>query len=60
MSQAKDTGKPSTRRRYDQLEADGDEDNEELVEQAANHDREWDNWKDENPRGAGNKANKRI
>lgn len=58
--QARDTSKPSTRRRYDQLEADGDEDNEELVEQATYHDRDWDNWKDENPRGAGNKANKRI
>lgn len=51
---------PSTRRRCDQLEEDGDEDNEELVKQATYRDREWDNWKDENPRGAGNKANKII
>ncbi|CBJ30104.1 conserved unknown protein [Ectocarpus siliculosus] len=50
----------STRRRYDQLEMDGDEDDEDLVEQAAYHDRAWDDWKAENPRGAGNKANKII
>eukprot|EP00904_Undaria_pinnatifida_P010363 jgi/Undpi1/6457/HiC_scaffold_20.g08936.m1 len=50
----------SIRRRYDQLEMDGDEDNEDLVEQAAQQDREWDDWKDNNPRGSGNKANKII
>lgn len=50
----------STRRRYDQLEMDGDEDDEDLVEQAAHHDRAWDDWKAENPRGSGNKANKII
>ncbi|CAM9188329.1 unnamed protein product [Scytosiphon promiscuus] len=50
----------SVRRRYDQLEMDGDEDNEDLVEQAARYDREWDDWKAENPRGSGNKANKII
>lgn len=54
-------GEPSsTRRRYDQLEMDGDEDDEELVEKATHRDREWDDWKDEHPRGSGNKANKRI
>lgn len=51
---------PSTRRRYAQLEMDGDEDDAELVEQAADHDRAWDDWKAENPRGSGNKANKII
>eukprot|EP00752_Nemacystus_decipiens_P004061 g3719.t1 len=51
---------PSARRRYAQLEVDGDEDDAELVEQAAHHDRAWDDWKDENPRGSGNKANKII
>lgn len=51
---------PSTRRRYEQLEMDGDEDDEDLVEEAAHHDRAWDDWKAENPRGSGNKANKII
>lgn len=51
---------PSTRRRYDQLVMDGDEDDAELVEQAAQYDRAWDDWKAENPRGSGNKANKII
>lgn len=50
----------SSRRRYEQLEKDGDEDDEELVQQAAKYDREWDDWKDANPRGSGNKANKNI
>lgn len=58
--QEKPTDPSSIRRRYDQLEMDGDEDNEGLVEQAAQQDREWDDWKDNNPRGAGNKANKII
>lgn len=39
---------------------DGEEDDEELVEKAAQHDRDWDDWKDEHPKGAGNKANKII
>lgn len=55
-----DQGAPPPRRRYDQLERDGDEDDAGLVEQAAIHDRDWDDWKDDHPRGAGNKANKRI
>ena len=50
----------STRRRYDQLVMDGDEDDAELVEQAAHYDRAWDDWKADNPRGSGNKANKII
>lgn len=50
----------SARRRYKQLEMDGDEDDEDLVEQAAHHDRAWDDWKAENPKGSGNKANKII
>lgn len=56
--QVKESDPSSIRRRYDQLEMDGDEDDEGLVEQAAHQDREWDDWKDMNPRGAGNKANK--
>ena len=47
-------------RRYNQLVADGDEDKEELVDQATEKDREWDDWKDNNPRGWGNKMNKRF
>lgn len=50
----------AVRRRYGQVEMDGDEDNEALVEQAAHRDREWDDWKDAHPRGSGNKANKII
>lgn len=59
-AQAAEKASPPSRRRYDQLEKDGDEDNEDLVEQAARYDREWDDWKDDHPRGSGNKANKRI
>ena len=42
-------------KRYDELVRDGMEDNEELVEASAKLDRDWDDWKDENPRGSGNK-----
>ncbi|CAI5721178.1 unnamed protein product [Peronospora effusa] len=42
-------------RRYDQLVEDGDEDNEALVEEAALKDRAWDDWKDANEKGIGNK-----
>jgi immunoglobulin-binding protein 1 len=42
-------------KRYEELVRDGMEDNAELVEASANLDREWDDWKDENPRGSGNK-----
>lgn len=58
--QERNSDPSSTRRRYDQLEMDGEEDDEELVEKAAQHDRDWDDWKDEHPKGAGNKANKII
>ena len=44
--------------RYDQLVAEGLEDDETLAEEAAYRDRAWDNWKDENPRGSGNKMGK--
>ena len=46
-------------KRYDQLVKDGLEDNEELVEASAQLDREWDDWKEENPRGCGNKMSER-
>ena len=46
-------------KRYEQLVKDGMEDNEELVEASAQLDREWDDWKEENPRGSGNKMSER-
>lgn len=42
-------------KRYEDLVRDGMEDNQDLVEASAKLDREWDDWKDENPRGSGNK-----
>ncbi|CAM9306712.1 unnamed protein product [Phaeothamnion confervicola] len=51
---------PKADRRADQLAADGEEDDEALADRATVRDRAWDDWKDENPRGIGNKANKRI
>jgi immunoglobulin-binding protein 1 len=45
---------PKQRRRYEDLERDGMEDNAELVDASATLDRDWDDWKNENPRGSGN------
>jgi len=42
-------------RRYEQLVKDGLEDNADLVDASAELDRKWDAFKDENPRGSGNK-----
>ncbi len=42
-------------RRYEYLVRDGLEDDEKLVDESAKVDRDWDDWKDENPRGSGNK-----
>ena len=42
-------------RRYEELVRDGLEDNLDLVDASAKLDRDWDDWKDENPRGSGNK-----
>lgn len=42
-------------RRYEFLVRDGLEDDAELVDASADLDRAWDNFKDENPRGSGNK-----
>ena len=42
-------------RRYEDLVRDGMEDNADLVDASAKLDRDWDDWKDENPRGSGNK-----
>ena len=47
-------------RRMEHLEMDGEEDDKDLADEAAVHDRAWDDWKDEHPRGSGNKANKRF
>ena len=46
---------PDAPKRYDQLETDGQEDDDALVEVAVYRDRNWDNWKDANPLGLGNK-----
>lgn len=46
-------------RRYDQLVKDGLEDNADLVDASAELDRKWDDFKDENPRGCGNKMGDR-
>ena len=46
-------------RRYEQLVRDGLEDNLDLVDASAKLDQEWDDWKDENPRGSGNKMTNR-
>ena len=46
-------------RRYDQLVKDGLEDNVDLVDASAQLDRDWDDFKDANPRGWGNKMGDR-
>lgn len=52
MAQAQQQEAP---RRYEQLVKDGMEDRADLVDASADLDRKWDDWKDENPRGSGNK-----
>jgi hypothetical protein len=42
-------------RRYEQLVKDGMEDDSDLVDASAELDRQWDRFRDENPRGSGNK-----
>ena len=42
-------------RKYEYLVRDGLEDDANLVDASAKIDREWDDWKDDNPRGSGNK-----
>lgn len=46
-------------RRYEELVRDGMEDNVDLVDASAKLDRDWDDWKDQNPRGSGNKMGNR-
>jgi len=51
-SEAHNKTKP---RKYEYLQRDGLEDDAKLVDASAKIDREWDDWKDENPKGSGNK-----
>lgn len=51
--QAKAKDAPKGPRRIEQLERDGDEDDARLVRHASYYDRDWDDWKDDNPKGAG-------
>ena len=46
-------------KRYEQLAKDGMEDNADLVDASAKLDREWDDWKEANPKGSGNKMGDR-
>jgi immunoglobulin-binding protein 1 len=50
----------ATGKRYSHLLAEGLEDDEELVNESAKHDQAWDDWKDHNPKGSGNKMGKRF
>eukprot|EP00595_Chromulina_sp_UTEXLB2642_P000732 CAMPEP_0196764592 /NCGR_PEP_ID=MMETSP1095-20130614/6477_1 /TAXON_ID=96789 ORGANISM="Chromulina nebulosa, Strain UTEXLB2642" /NCGR_SAMPLE_ID=MMETSP1095 /ASSEMBLY_ACC=CAM_ASM_000446 /LENGTH=75 /DNA_ID=CAMNT_0042120585 /DNA_START=541 /DNA_END=768 /DNA_ORIENTATION=+ len=47
-------------RRYKQLVDEGREDDIDLVDQATLAEREWDAFKEANPRGSGNKMGKRY
>jgi len=49
----------TTPKRYNDLVQEGLEDNRDLVDESAKLDRDWDDWKDENPRGSGNKMGDR-
>jgi len=46
-------------KRYNDLIQEGLEDDADLVDASAKLDREWDDWKAENPRGSGNKMGDR-
>jgi hypothetical protein len=46
--------------RYKDLLKDGDEDDLDLVDKATIEDRNWDAWKEDNPKGWGNKMGKRF
>jgi immunoglobulin-binding protein 1 len=50
-----EAGRMNEPRRYEQLVKDGMEDDADLVDASAALDRNWDQFKDENPRGMGNK-----
>jgi immunoglobulin-binding protein 1 len=53
--QQREADAPVGPRRYEQLHEDGDEDDHKLVNEATEKDRAWDDYKDANPRGIGNK-----
>ncbi|TMW65232.1 hypothetical protein Poli38472_009399 [Pythium oligandrum] len=53
--QKREAEAPQAPRRYEQLLEEGEEDNHGLVDEATYKDRAWDDWKDANPRGIGNK-----
>lgn len=55
QQQLADAAQSNQPRRYEQLVQEGLEDDAELVEQSAVLDRQWDDFKDANPRGSGNK-----
>ena len=59
LQKAAEAERKNAPRRYDQLVRDGMEDNADLVDASAQLDRAWDNFKDENPRGCGNKMGDR-
>ena len=44
---------PDKVKTYEQLYAEGLEDDNDLVEKARKKDSEWNNWKDDNPKGSG-------
>ena len=56
LAEAAQKDKP---RRYEELVRDGMEDDLDKVDASAKVDRDWDDWKDENPRGSGNKMGDR-
>lgn len=47
-------------RRHRHLQEAGLEDDEDLVDRATVNERAWDEWREENPRGSGNKLGKRF
>ena len=51
---------PAPPRRTEHLERDGDEDDHALEEDGRRRQAEWDDWKDANPKGIGNKMGKRF
>jgi hypothetical protein len=57
---ANESNESNITRRYNQLVADGDEDDAKLVDLATIEDRNWDDFREENPRGWGNKMGKRF
>ena len=57
---AREAAAPPGTRKYKELLKDGEEDDDALMDEATMADRAWDDWKDNNPRGWGNKMGKRF